>query len=120
MGEVKVTIYIPDFLCRFFVRLILIYRHLKYGYAFRKIELTQGEFAIVDQEDYEYVKNYKWSVGKKGKACYAYRMQKTAGGKHRQWRQSMHRLIMKAPPDMLVDHINHNGLDNRKANLPHS
>ena len=29
----------------------------------------------------------------------------------------MHRLIIDVPEDMFVDHINHNGLDNRKANL---
>ena len=29
----------------------------------------------------------------------------------------MHREIINAPEDMFVDHINHNGLDNRKANL---
>jgi len=29
----------------------------------------------------------------------------------------MHRIIINAPEDMFVDHINHNGLDNRKANL---
>ncbi len=29
----------------------------------------------------------------------------------------MHRLIMNTPPDLVCDHINHNGLDNRKANL---
>ena len=29
----------------------------------------------------------------------------------------MHRAVLKAADDMVVDHINHNGLDNRKANL---
>ena len=29
----------------------------------------------------------------------------------------MHREVCKVADDMLVDHINHNGLDNRKANL---
>jgi hypothetical protein len=29
----------------------------------------------------------------------------------------MHRCIIKVPPGMVIDHINHNGLDNRKANL---
>jgi len=29
----------------------------------------------------------------------------------------MHRVILKAPEDKFIDHINHNGLDNRKSNL---
>ena len=29
----------------------------------------------------------------------------------------MHREIIKVPDNLVVDHINHNGLDNRKANL---
>jgi len=30
---------------------------------------------------------------------------------------TMHRQIMNCPMDMVIDHINHNGLDNRRANL---
>jgi len=29
----------------------------------------------------------------------------------------MHRYIIKVPPGLVIDHINYNGLDNRKANL---
>lgn len=31
--------------------------------------------------------------------------------------RGLHRLIMNAPSDLVVDHINHVGLDNRKKNL---
>jgi hypothetical protein len=76
----------------------------------RTIPLTQGYFAIVDADDYENLSQYKWHVKVKRNGCYACR----AEGKKK---ISMHRQILNAPPGMHCDHINHNGLDNRKANL---
>jgi hypothetical protein len=74
------------------------------------IPLTQGYFAIVDADDYENLSQYKWHAGVKGDRCYAYRKK----GKKL---IAMHREILNAPTGMHCDHINHNGLDNRKANL---
>ncbi len=75
-----------------------------------KIPLTQGYFALVDADDYEKLSQYKWHVNRKGDMLYACRSEK---GK----KIKMHRQILNAPPGMYCDHINHNGLDNRKANL---
>lgn len=78
----------------------------------RYIPLTQGRFAIVDAEDYEELAKRKWFFLAQGKTGYA--------GSHRSrckkkvW---MHRLIMKAPKGLYVDHIDGNGLNNRKSNL---
>jgi len=74
------------------------------------IPLTQGKFAIVDAEDYEELSRYKWHVNKGGRTDYAKSQKKGKAIK-------MHRLLMRAPKGLFVDHINHNGLDNRKSNL---
>jgi hypothetical protein len=74
------------------------------------IPLTQGKFAIVDAEDYDRLNQDKWYAGKCKNTYYAGRVE---GGKT----IKMHREIMHAPKGVLVDHINHNGLDNRKRNL---
>ncbi len=99
-----------------FVYFKLLYRDLRFGHKFRKIPLSQGKFAIVDIEDYEKLKTYKWYLrgGKTSRTYYAIRTVGT--GKNRKC-ISMHRAIMNAPDGMFVDHINGNGLDNRKANL---
>lgn len=77
---------------------------------FRLILLTQGKFAIVDAEDYDWLSQYKWCAAKDKEAFYAHRGN---GGTT----VSMHRAIMRAPKGMMCDHKNHNGLDNRKGNL---
>lgn len=78
----------------------------------KKIELTQGQFALVDDEDFEKVSRYKWfaAYDSKMKSFYARRC-KNRKNIH------MHREIMNPSKKMVVDHINHNTLDNRRENL---
>ena len=93
---------------------ILVYRRLRYGYAFRKIALTQGKYAIVDQNDFEKLKEYKWHVVVDCCNWYARRVAKKG---NKRCQIPMHRDVMDAQDGFFVDHINHNGLDNRKMNL---
>ncbi len=112
---IKVTVEIPDWVERLFVWVVLLCRRLRYGYAFRRIPLTQGKFAIVDPDDYYRLRKYGWYAMKQGRSFYACRC--VTIGKGRQRNIPMHRAIMKVPDGMFCDHINHNGLDNRKVNL---
>jgi hypothetical protein len=93
---------------------VLLYRRVKYGYSFCRIPLTQGKYAIVDPDDYFRLSKFKWHAVKGCSTFYAVRSI-NRGGKCS--RIHMHREVLKVADDMYVDHINHNGLDNRKANL---
>ncbi len=57
--DIIVRIHIPEWVIKPFVLIVLLYRRLLYGYAFRKIPLTQGKFAIVDPEDYHILSRHK-------------------------------------------------------------
>lgn len=80
----------------------------------KTIELTQGKVALVDDENFEKLNQYKWCVFKPGTVFYAVR--NTRGVNPRRLIY-MHRIITNAPESMAVDHINGNGLDNCKSNL---
>jgi hypothetical protein len=78
--------------------------------------LTRGKYAIVEPEDFEHLSKYKWFAQQGQRTFYAVRrIQQERGGKQKAI--LMHREIMKAGNEEFCDHINHNGLDNRKANL---
>ena len=113
---IEVRFNIPGWIEGPIVLFVLLYRRLRFGYAFRRIPLTQQRFAIVDPEDYPRLAKYKWHAVKAGNTYYAVtsRWSKTAKKRVNTY---MHRLIIDVPQGLLVDHINHNGLDNRKANL---
>lgn len=67
---------------------------------------------MVDDGDYDYLNQWKWIAYKGGKTYYACRRIRSTG-RH----LTMHREIMNTPKGMCTDHINRNGLDNRKENL---
>lgn len=79
----------------------------------KKIPLTQGKFAVVDDDDYAELSRYKWCIQGDG---YAVRKpRKSDGAGEKQIR--MHRVIAGTPVGMTTDHINGDKLDNRKSNL---
>jgi len=99
-----------------FAPLLMIYRRLRYGYPFRRIPLTKGRFAIVDPDDYTRLNHFNWYAAKSIHTWYAIRSLTTSRhGKRKN--QYMHHLVIAIPAGCFADHINHNGLDNRKANL---
>lgn len=80
----------------------------------KEIVLSQGMVALVDDDDYEWLNSMKWHAHRDGHTCYA---------RHAYWENGacktvkMHRVIMGAPQGKEIDHMNGNGLDNRKSNL---
>jgi hypothetical protein len=77
------------------------------------IELTQGKVSIVGVEDFEQLSKHKWYFHKNG---YAVRNRKKSDGPGSRCIR-MHREILRAPDDLLVDHINGDKLDNRRSNI---
>lgn len=67
-----------------------------------KIPLTKGKSSFIDDEDFELIEKYKWHYSQ----GYAYH-----------GRLSMHKLLLGVKHGKMIDHINGNGIDNRKSNL---
>lgn len=82
----------------------------------KEIKLTQGRVTQVDDEWYEYLSQWDWvaSYDPSVKGYYATRQQGTLLG---QKTIKMHRVIMNAPIGMLVDHRDHDTLNNQVYNL---
>lgn len=81
------------------------------AFFMKRLPLTKGKFALIDEEDYERVKQWKWSLHSGG---YAQRGGSVNGKKKLFY---LHRFILNAAVGSEIDHINGNKLDNRKANL---
>lgn len=89
----------------------------------KKITLTQGKRALVDDDDFEFINQWKWCaalckcarwVAQRGVIS---KQQKKKTGRKNRTTLLMHRLITNCPKNLGVDHINGNTLDNRKSNL---
>lgn len=79
------------------------FRHIYQPHTYKKIPLSKGKFAIVDNEDFERVKSINWHFinGYADNSRFGF----------------LHRFILNYKGLLMVDHINGNPLDNRKSNL---
>ena len=80
----------------------------------KRIPLTQGKHALVDDQDYDWLMTWRWHVITSKYTCYAGTSTKEDG---LYCTLLMHRIVTMCPPRLEPDHLNHNGLDNRKENL---
>ncbi len=79
------------------------------------IELTKGQVTIVDDEDYEYLNQWKWFAAKRKHGYYAAKSGLKWGNKGAN--VFMHRVLMKTPQGLVCDHKDRNTLNNQKTNL---
>ena len=92
------------------------YRRVRYGYAFRLIRMAQPRYAKVDPADYKRLREYEWFT-MKGKNTFYARGRVAISKTGKEKLTSLHQKIIEVPKGMVVDHINHDGMDNRRANL---
>lgn len=76
----------------------------------KMIQLTKSQWAKVDDEDFDFLSTFKWHVRFNRRNKYAITMMCNKS-------VSMHRLLLSAERGEVVDHINHDGLDNRRSNI---
>lgn len=80
----------------------------------KEIQLTQGKVALVDDEDFERLNQWKWRALHNRNTYYAIRNAKKFLLRTIVY---MHREIMNVQNDMMIDHADSNGLNNCKSNL---
>lgn len=76
----------------------------------KTISLTKGLSTLVDDVEFDFLSKFNWCVQHCSIKDYASRQ---VNGKI----VRMHRFLMDAKEDEVVDHINGNSLDNRRSNL---
>lgn len=81
----------------------------------KKIKLTRGLVAMVDDNDFDYLNQFNWQAIKDCNTFYAVRNTVLNDGKHTTIR--MHREILNPDINNVIDHIDRNGLNNQKYNL---
>lgn len=81
----------------------------------KTIQLTKGQFALVDDEDYDFLIQWKWCALKGTSSYYAVRSRSLKEGTKKFI--FMHRSIMNSPEGLQVDHKDHDGLNNQRSNL---
>ena len=78
------------------------------------IQLTQGQFAMVDDEDFEELNQFKWYANSSNKYFRAIRNIRING---KYTTVKLHRVIMSAQKGDIIDHIDGDTLNNQRSNL---
>lgn len=82
-----------------------------------EIPLTQGKVALVDDEDYERVSQFKWHAKRVPDSDLFYAARNVANPYGRRGYQRLHSFILDATPAQEIDHWDGDGLNNTRANL---
>jgi len=83
----------------------------------KKIKLTQGKVALVDDEDYNKLNQFNW-YAHNGWGDNFYAVRNVWLAKNKRKTERMHNVIFgKTTEGNTVDHIDRNGLNNQKENL---
>lgn len=80
------------------------------------LKAKDGTEIIVDDQDYNLFKFMPWNINANGYAR-TYVSIRCKNGKYSSYCVVLHKLLFKSDNKMVVDHINHNKLDNRRSNL---
>ena len=84
-------------------------------FKLKTIPLSQGKVTLVDDEDYEMLTRHRWHVLPTHAGNYYAAASVRKNSKINTI--YMHKLILNIPENVQVDHINRDGLDNRRINL---
>ena len=79
----------------------------------RMLPLPGGKAALVDDDVYEWASRRRWRTTAKGYVCRSVWLPE----RRRYTSEYLHRRILGLPKGLTADHINHDPLDNRRANL---
>ena len=84
----------------------------------KRIPLSQGRFAVVDDADFEWLSQWKWYAKESRTSWYAVRQEQKNEFLSRKRRIiRMHNTIMKPADDQIVHHKDGDGENNQRANL---
>ena len=93
--KIRLSLTIPKWVDGIFAGLILKYRRYRYGQPFRRVLLTGGRYALVDQKDFYRVNDLDWIVKEDYDSIYAVHFLKIPENSSKLI--SMHRFILNPP-----------------------
>jgi hypothetical protein len=111
----NLTIAIPEWLDKICTWPLILYRRLTFGEPYRKIDLGEGAYTIVDPDVYYQKCHYKWFLT--GNGINVYPLREKVIGPKKTIRSSLHREIIKPIKGKLIDHRDNNTLNNLRSNL---